>query len=195
MSLFLHKKKNNKNLEVHLKLVETLCAQLFTCMYLHLYFLPSRQLMLTSRICSCCIIQHSYTVIKWKVTLTYGSVTRLHHSLSLSTKNSHNHHFDFSIAILLSLVWDVQKRVIRGWKHKNGWSYRLETRTFFQSTLPCTVCTIATVSASHWRLCGCHLREYFSAVNLQLCWGPACLKTSLQPLCPSDKGTARSHMG
>ena len=57
------------------------------------------------------------------------------------------------------------------------------------------VCTIATVSASMRSLCITHFRVYFSALKLQFCWGPARVKSSLQPVCPSEVSTARIHMG
>ena len=40
----------------------------------------------------------------------------------------------------------------------------------------------------------CRSGEYFSALNLQLSCGPARVKISLQPLCPSEEETAKSHM-
>ena len=76
---------------------------------------------------------------------------------------------------------------------QKGRSYVHETRTFLQSIFSCTVYTTGTVSADQWRICGSHSGEYFSALNLQLCWGPARVKTSSQPVCPLEEKTAKSH--
>ena len=44
-------------------------------------------------------------------------------------------------------------------------------------------------------LFGSHSGECVSALNLQLSGGPLCVKTSLQPVCPSEEGTTKSYMG
>lgn len=38
-----------------------------------------------------------------------------------------------------------------------------------------------------------HFGWYFSVLNLRLWWGPAHIRTSLQPVHPTEEGTARSH--
>ena len=65
----------------------------------------------------------------------------------------------------------------------------------FVSNFPCPVCTVATISANQWKTCGSYSGEFFSALNVQLCWGPVCVKKALQPVCLSEEETARSHKG
>ena len=52
-----------------------------------------------------------------------------------------------------------------------------------------------SVSANQQRLCDSLFWGYFSALNVQFCWGHARLKTALQPVSPSEEGTARNHTG
>ena len=89
---------------------------------------------------------------------------------------------------------DVQKKSDQRLMTQKQLIYIHETRTSLQSLLPCTLCTTKTISANQWRPCGGHSGEYFSALNLQLSWGPAYVTTSLQPACPSEESIAISHM-
>ena len=44
------------------------------------------------------------------------------------------------------------------------------------------------------KMSGSHSEEYFSALSLHLCWSPVCVKRPLQPVCPSEEGTAKRHV-
>ena len=54
---------------------------------------------------------------------------------------------------------------------------------------------LATVSAGGRRLCESHFGGTLLSSDSQLCWGPASVKNSLQPVCPSEEGTVKSHIG